>query len=40
VDLPDGQEIMTLAFCFWHNNGVWQTNSRTDTLLSQRSALA
>jgi len=25
---------------FWHNTGVWQRDRRTDTLLSQRPALA
>jgi len=37
--LPDGEEIMTLASWFWHNTGAWQTDGRTDTLLSQRPAL-
>jgi len=37
MGLPDGEEIMTL---FWHNTGVWRTDGRTGTLLSQRPALA
>jgi len=30
MGLPDGEEIMTLAFFVWHNTGAWRTDGQTD----------
>jgi len=29
LGLPDGEEIMLLAFFVWHNTGTWRTDWRT-----------
>jgi len=40
LGLPDGEEIMTLAFFVLTHASACRTDRRTDTLLLQRSALA